>query len=104
MRFLLRLLSLLVLVLAVIAGVVDAVQSIAAERVVMTSLGVAWADVSATTLEALRGWLAAAAPPSAIGALEFVLDQPASLALPALSLLLYILGYRRRRRDGFSAR
>ena len=103
MRLVLRLLSLLVLVLAVIAGVVDAVQSIAADTLVMTPLGVAWADVSPATLDALRGWFEAVAPPVAAAGLESVLGRPASLALLALSLVLYLLGYRRRRRGGFSA-
>jgi hypothetical protein len=105
MRFLLRLFSLLVLVVAVIAATVDAIQSVAADRLVMTPLGVAWRDVSPTTLATLEGWVASLLPGNAASsALATLLAQPASPVLFGLSFLFFALGHRRRRRPRFSAR
>jgi hypothetical protein len=102
---LLRFFSLLVLVLAVVSATVDAIQSVAADRLVMTPLGLAWRDVSPTTLGALEEWLAAALPGGiGIEALGALLAQPATAVLLALSFLLFLLGYRRRRRPRFSPR
>jgi hypothetical protein len=105
MRFLLRLFSLLVLVVAVISATVDAIQSVAADRLVMTPLGVAWRDVSPATLAALEEWLASALPGEiGVGALAVLVAQPATPVLLALSFVLFLLGYRRRRRPRFSPR
>lgn len=103
MRFVFRLLALIALALAVIAGVIDAVQSVAADRVVMTPLRAAWEDVGPSSLAALEG-LVARAPAFATTGLDVLLGQPASLFLLALALLLYLLGGIRLRRQRFSRR
>jgi hypothetical protein len=98
MRAIFRLLSLAALVVATIAGVVDAVQSVAASEVVLTPLGAAWEDVSPATLAAFQSMLARYLPafftdPVAV----FLLAQPATAVLLVLAFLFHLLGYRRRR-------
>ena len=96
MRFLLRALSLLSLVLAVIAGTIDSIQSVAGSGVVLTSFGSAWQDMSGATLAALQAftaeYLGEAGRDAVFGWLLF---QPAFAVFLALSLLLWALGYRR---------
>jgi hypothetical protein len=98
MRFVFRLISLLGLVAAVIAGTIDAIRSVAAGRMLLTSLDSAWTGISPGTLDALRqairqdlsGQIVAAA-------LQYVLAQPAFAVLLVLSLIFYWAGYRRKR-------
>lgn len=98
MRFLFRFVSLLALVVAVIAGTIDAIRSVAAGRTILTSLGAAWGDLSPATLDALRQASGRDLPGhAAASALEFVLAQPAFAVLLVVSLLFYWAGYRRRR-------
>jgi hypothetical protein len=98
MRFLFRLISLLALVAAVIAGTIDAIRSVAAGRTLLTSLKTAWADISPGTLEALRQAVRQDLSGQAIAAgLQFVLAQPAFAVLLVLSLVFYWAGYRRKR-------
>lgn len=101
MRFVARVLSMICLVFAVIAGLVDAIQSVAAERPVLTPLVEAWSGNSPDTL-ALVTELFAAYLPSWVwdpGA-TWVLAQPAFAVFLLFSLLFYLAGYRRRRPAG----
>lgn len=98
MRFILRLFSLVFLVIAVIIGVNDAIQSVAAGRAVFTILGKAWLEVSPETFnlsqEAVRDHVHPFVWDQVIG---WVLTQPACAVFLAFSLLFYLLAYRRRR-------
>jgi hypothetical protein len=95
MRFVLRFMSLALLVVAVIAGVVDAIQSVAAGRPEMTPLGLAWSEASPDTLELARTFVESRAPYLWDPVIGWVLLQPAVAVLLALSLVFYLIGYRR---------
>lgn len=101
MRFIARTISLILLVIAVIAGLVDAIQSVAANRPVLTPLLDAWSTTSPDTLALLAGLFEEHLPgwvwdPGAL----WVLAQPAFAVFLALALLFYLLGYRRAKPAG----
>lgn len=105
-RALLRLLSMVMLAIAVIMAVLDATRSIAADAVVMTPLETSWMAVSPWTLAWTEAMIGASLP-------AFFLDPVAAgfLGLPGfavfagLALLLAIPGRRRERRvNRFAAR
>jgi hypothetical protein len=58
MRFVARVLSLIFLVFAVLAGLVDAIQSVAASELVLTPLIEAWSAGSPDTLDFVEGLVA----------------------------------------------
>jgi hypothetical protein len=105
MRFFARVLSLIFLVFAVLAGLVDAIQSVAASELVLTPLIEAWSAGSPDTLSFVEGLLAEYLPgPAWDTGLAWVLAQPASAIFLAVSLLFYLAGYRRANPAGrFSA-
>lgn len=101
MRFIARTISLLLLVVAVIAGLVDAIQSVAADRPVLTPLMDAWRETSPDTLALFAGLFETYLPewvwdPGVL----WVLAQPAFAVILALALVFYLLGYRRVRPAG----
>ncbi|WP_312359973.1 hypothetical protein [Ensifer sp.] len=97
MRFVLRLASFVVLLAAVLAGAVDAIQSVAASELVMTSLGDDLEALGADT----ASWVQFAqrsdsAPTLWHQALHWLLTQPAFAVLALLALLLWMAGYKKR--------
>lgn len=96
MRFLFRLVGLLALVAAVIAGTIDAIASVAAGALRLTSVSTAWMNLAPVSLATLRtdvgahagAWLAEPA-------LDWLLSEPVVVVLGVLSLLFYCAGYRR---------
>ena len=97
MRFLLRLASAGALFAAVLAGVVDAIQSVAASELVMTSLGDDLGVLGADT----ASWIQLAersdtAPTIWHLILHWVLMQPAFAVLALLALILWMAGYKKR--------
>ncbi|VVS98347.1 hypothetical protein [Rhizobium sp. EC-SD404] len=95
MRILLRILALIALVLGVMAGAIDAIQSVAADAVVLTPLSAAWEDVSPSTLAALEGAFVTYLPQGAASvALPLFLGQPASVVLLVFAFLMHLLAYR----------
>jgi hypothetical protein len=101
MRFVARVLSLVLLAVAVIAGVIDAIHSVAAHKPVLTPLFEAWALASPATLELVAGLFGENLPawvwdPGAL----WVLAQPAFAVFLALSFLFWLIGYRRRKPAG----
>ncbi|MCM2473643.1 hypothetical protein HGO38_09150 [Rhizobium sp. CG5] len=96
MRFFFRLLSLVALAIAVLAGAIDSIESVASSEVVMTSLGAAWVDVSSSTLPLVQ-----AAVEHYMGdwiwrnAVAWVLGQPAFAVFLLLALLLWMCGYKK---------
>lgn len=104
MRFLLRFLSLVALTLGVLAGVIDAIQSVASGRLVLTPLEDAWRDVNPSSFETVAIWVAAAAPALKLDeGLAALVAQPAAGVLLGLSLLFYVIAYRPNR-DGRTRR
>ncbi|MEQ8481956.1 MAG: hypothetical protein RIC18_14970 [Hoeflea sp.] len=101
MRFVARVFSLVLLAIAVIAGVIDAIHSVAAHRPVLTPLLEAWTLASPVTLELVAGLFIDHLPawvwdPGVL----WVLAQPAFAVFLALSLLFWLIGYRRRKPAG----
>ncbi|AYG64827.1 MULTISPECIES: hypothetical protein [unclassified Rhizobium] len=105
MRFLLRFASLVALVVAVIAGTIDSIQSVAASAVVLTPMGDAWNDVSPSSLARVRSVIAYYVHPRFYDmAMQWLLFQPAFAVFLVLSLLLWMVAYKRQPAAGrFSA-
>ncbi len=87
------------LCVAVIMAVLDGARSVAASAVVLKPLGVSWFETSPDTLNLAqaiiqRYLLPVIWDPFAI----WVLNQPGFAVMAVLSLLLYIAGYKRKRR------
>jgi len=101
MRFVARVVSMIFLVFAVIAGLVDAIQSVAAEQPILTPLMEAWSSNSPDTLALLEGLFQTHLPAWAWdpGAL-WVLAQPAIAVFLAVSLIFYLAGHRRTKPAG----
>lgn len=96
MRFLLRFASLVALVVAVIAGTIDSIQSVAASAVVMTPMGDAWNDVSPSSLATLRSMISYYVHPQFYDlAMQWLLFQPAFAVFLVLALLLWMVAYKR---------
>ena len=96
MRFFARVLSLIFLVLAVLAGLVDAIQSVAAEQLVLTPLFDMWSLNSPDTLAFVQSLVAQYAPAQVWDpGVVWVLGQPASAVFLVLSVLFYLAAYRR---------
>ena len=106
MRFLLRTISLLVLVLAVIAGVIDAIKSVAASKVEFTPLGLAWFEISPDTLNLVQAAVQRHVHPYLWDpVIQWILLQPTWAVFLAVSLLFYLIAWRRPRPAGrFAAR
>ena len=101
MRFVLRFLSLVLLVVAVIAGVVDVIQSVAAGHPEFTALGLAWFEVSPDTLNAAQALVQRYVHPYLWDpVIQWVLLQPAVAVLLVLALIVYLPGYRREKPAG----
>lgn len=101
MRFVLRLISLFFLVIAVITGVVDAIQTVAAGGFAPTILGEAWREFSPDTLALARSTVLHYTHPYLWDPIiQWVLSQPAAAVFLALSLIFYLLGHRRRKPAG----
>ncbi|CAN7553657.1 hypothetical protein [Rhizobium sp. LjRoot258] len=96
MRFLLRLASLVALAVAVIAGTIDSIQSVAASSVVITPMGDAWQDLNPSSLEALQSSIAYYIHPRFYTlAFQWLMLQPAFAVFLVLSLLLWMAGYKK---------
>ncbi|MBP2548404.1 hypothetical protein J2858_001297 [Neorhizobium galegae] len=96
MAFFFRFLSLLALVLAIAAGTVDAVLSVSSSSVVLTSLEADWVAVDPGSLTLVEAWINHYIHPQAWqSGLAVIIQQPAFAIFLALSLLLWMIGYRR---------
>ena len=101
MRFFARVLSLIFLVFAVLAGLVDAIQTVAAGQLMLTPLIDMWNLNSPDTLAFVQGLVSQYVPAWVwdTGVVR-ILEQPASAVFLALSLLFYFVGYRRAKPAG----
>ena len=97
MRTIFRILSFFVLVAAVLVAVFDCVQSFAAGSMILTPLRMTWATLNVASADAvenyLRGLFSAA---NWINSIDWIFSQPAMIDLLVLSLLFWILGYKKR--------
>ncbi|WEZ84868.1 hypothetical protein P6U16_10225 [Rhizobium sp. 32-5/1] len=96
MRFLLRMLSFVFLVVGVLIASVDTIQSVSASEVVLTPLGVAVASIGQSALDTVQSLEKAQAEPAMwTRSIRWLLVQPAFAVLFAFALLLWMLAYRR---------
>ena len=97
-KALLRLLSMVLLAVAVIMAVLDATRSIAAGALVMTPLGASWAALSPQSLARLEELVTGSLPAALWNpVLLSVLSLPGFAVFGALSLLAALAGRRRDR-------
>ncbi|MBP1887240.1 hypothetical protein [Sinorhizobium mexicanum] len=97
MRLLLRLASFLALAMAVLAGTVDSIQSVAASEPAMTSLADAISALGPEALNWVHGLQRTDAGPAIwLTALQWLLARPAFAVLLALALVLWMAGYKKR--------
>jgi hypothetical protein len=105
MRLLLRFLSLLFLAAAVIAGIVDSIQSVAGETVALTPFGAALFSINPQILAAAEAYFRAHVSAYLWDTLvEWLLLQPAFMVFLALSLIFWLIAYKREPTSRFAAR
>ncbi len=96
MRLIFRVMSFLALCLGVIAASVDSIASVSASQVSLTPVEAAWTDLSPSSLSALQGLIESQLGTAAWTAFAgLVLPQPAFAALLLLSLLFWMVGYKK---------
>lgn len=96
-RFLFRFFSLISLCIAVVAGTLDSIASVSASEMVVTPLGIAWLELSPDTLSAASEAVQRSWGPQTWGfAIRWLLPLPAFAVFLALSLVLWMTGYKRR--------
>jgi hypothetical protein len=100
-RFLFRLMATVALAVAVIMAVLDVTRTIAASRLVLTSLGESWLGVSPATLERVQSFIIDNAHPLVWNpVVVFILGQPGFVVFGVLAFLLYAIGHKPERRIG----
>ena len=102
MLALFRFLAALFLLIAVIAGVYDGTRSLAADRVLMTSLLEHWSTLAPALLGTVQGAVKRSHPLLWDGGLARLLQLPAVLVLATLGILFAYAGRRRRRINVFA--
>jgi len=96
MRFVLRFLSLLSLAAAVIVGVVDSIQSVAGETMALTPFGAALFSINPDILANAEGYFRTHVSTFLWDTVvEWLLLQPAFAVFLSLSLILYLIAYKR---------
>ncbi len=96
MRMFLRFLSAFTLSIAVVAGVLDTVQSFASSQVVLTSLLTAWSAINPSSLDAIELTVQGVDPALRLAdALVWTLAQPAFAVFLVVALLFWMLGYKK---------
>lgn len=101
MRFTARIISMLMLCIAVIAGVVDVIQSVAAGTIILQPLGEAWAASAPDSLALVSDTLKTHIHPVVEDPVfAFVLAQPAVVVFLVLALLFHMAGFRYRKPAG----
>ena len=96
MRFLMRLFSLVFLVAAVMAGIVDSIQSVASEALVLMPFGAALFSINPDLLAAAETYSLSHLPPFIWNTVaEWLLLQPASAVFLFFAFLFWVLGWKR---------
>jgi hypothetical protein len=105
-RFLLRFLSLLFLVAAVMVGIIDSIQSVAGENIYLTPFGAALFTLNPNIVASAQAFLESRFPPFVWNtAIAWILTQPAFLIFLILSFLCWVVAYKRQPAAGrFAAR
>ena len=105
-RFIFRFFALVFLAVAVIAAVVDTSRSIAASKLVLTSLGKGWADLAPDSLNAVQAFIQARLPLVVSDpAFLFLLAMPAAAVFAVFAAIFYAIGAKRENPYGnFAAR
>ena len=97
-KALLRLLSMILLAIAVIMAVLDATRSIAAGELVMTPLGTSWAALSPDSLGWFETWMTSSLPLFVWDPMMLaLLGLPGFAVFAVLSMLVALAGRRRMR-------
>jgi hypothetical protein len=98
-RFVLRLLGLLLLALAFILVIYDGMKSIADHAIYLTKLSQVWVEVHATSVQSLERRL-----PEGVWrfAVQPILEQPASAVFAVLAVVLMLLGRKKRPLIGYA--
>lgn len=101
MRLVLRILGTWLIGLALIFLVVDGTKSLAADEIVLTSLGAVWTQLHAPSLEAVSSFLDSRFFAALLGVLlQNILTYPAFAVLGVPGIILALAG-RRPRRERF---
>ena len=100
-RFLFRLLAMILLAIAVLAAVVDGARSLSAQTLVLTSLSSGWSIVSPDSLAGVQAMVQNHLPTFAWDRVfVFILGMPAAAVLGALAALAYAIGAKREKPFG----
>lgn len=95
-RLAFRMMSLLFLCVGTIAAAVDTIASVSASRMILTPLASVWTDVSPASLLKLQGMLEMRFGAAAWSAVDdMLLSQPAFIVLFVLSLVFWMVGYKK---------
>ncbi len=98
-RFLFRLLAMISLGIAVIMAVLDGARSVAASAITLKPLGISWFETSPDTLNLAQAIIQRYLLPIIWDPfMIWLLNQPGFAVMGVLSLLLYIVGYKRKPR------
>ena len=104
MRFLLRFISLFFLASAVIIGVIDSIQSVAGEAVVLTPVDSVLAMLNPAFADSVQAYLASHLSAETSGAITtLVLDKPAVSLFLVISLVFWLIAYKREPAGRFAA-
>ncbi len=102
-RFLLRFVGLLLLALAFIFVIYDGMKSIADGSVYLTGAGQFWIDLHAASYESFQAFVENTVDPRVwTFAMKPVLDQPVAAVFGVVSVLLILLGRKRRPLIGYA--
>ncbi|OHV80599.1 hypothetical protein [Ensifer sp. LCM 4579] len=97
MRFLLRFASFLALTVAVLAGTIDSIQSVAASAPVMTPLGEGIEVLGPEALDWVQSLQRTDSGPAIwLAALHWLFMQPAFAVFLVIALLFWMAGYRKK--------
>lgn len=100
MAFFFRFLSLIMLLSAIAAGTIDSIMSVASSKVVLTSFEEDWLSMSPGTLALAKDRIEHYIHPEAWrSGVAILIAQPAFVVLLGLSLLFWMIGYRRPRQE-----
>jgi hypothetical protein len=101
-RFLLRLIGLLILALAFVLLVYDGTRSIAAQHLVWAKLADDWAMVDQASLNQAQAWLKQKAAWAWDPYMQAVFDLPAWGVLAILAMILIVLGRKKKPLIGYA--
>ena len=98
MAFFFRFFSLLLLLGAIAAGTVDSIVSVASSKIVLTSFEQDWLALHPNSIPLAKQWIEYYIHPEAWrSGIAIIIAQPAFVVLLGLSLLFWMIGYRRPR-------